>query len=160
MKATTTPRTCHTCLYMATHEKCDGCLNTKEDWAEYRATGNMPPNRYANYEEGNWLDRMIEAERSGQRNIVIGGQGEAECNTRWTPQKTSTHLHYVSGECGYLTGNLHRVGDEIHLRISTQEGTFLLVWDVATEQLQRIENVNDSNGWHWTDSNPFRDKAA
>ncbi len=157
-------KSCTTCLYMATHEKvCDGCLNTDEDYAKYRESGDMPPFRYLNYKEGNWMNRVIQAEIDGKQNIVIGGQGEAEVNTEWTPQKTSDHLHYVSEQCGYVTGHLHSFDNntKIGLKIYTSEGEFLLVWDGTgishlPIRLLYIENLHDSKGWCWSNENPFR----
>lgn len=166
-----TPIDCRTCLYMATHEKCDGCLSTEEDYAEYRRImdGNKGkpvsqwvkaelPNRYLHWEEGNWIERVIRFELEGRRNIVIGGQGEAEANAQWTPERTAEHLHYVAGECGYQCGNLRRGSEDDRLQISTSEGTFELVWD-KVGKLQRIYDVNNLKGWQWTNVNPW-EKAA
>ena len=129
----------------------------------YRENGKMPSFRYLNYEEGNWMDRVIQAEIDGKQNIVIGGQGEAEVNTKWTPQETSKHLHYVSEQCGYCTGSLHFNKDDtkIGLKIYTTEGQFRLVWEGTgishlPARLLYIENLTDSNGWCWKNENPFR----
>ena len=158
----TITKSCQTCLYMATHEKiCDGCLWTKDD---YKLQGkDRPPMRYMHYKEGNWMDRVIQAEIDGKQNIVIGGQGEAEVNTKWTPQETSKHLHYVSEQCGYVTGSLHVFDDDtkISLKIYTTEGQFRLVWSGTgishlLTRLLYIENLTDPNGWCWSNKNPFR----
>ena len=158
---TTAVRCCETCLYMATHEKCDKCLSTDEDWATYRETKVMPEYRYANYEEGNWFDRVIQFELEGKRNIVIGGQGEAETNTQWTPQRTADNLHHAADQCGYCCGSLHRGPDVDTLVISTHEGTFRLTWDKGGH-LAHIVTLNsytgevDPEGWNWKNYNPFR----
>ena len=158
---TETIRECRTCLYMATHEKCGrcgtetDCLHTPEDWEDYRKTNRFPPFRYRFYEEGNWMDRIIQAEIDGTHNIVIGGQGEAEVNTKWTPEETSKSLHYVSEQCGYVTGSLHTHADHTtRLEIYTTEGQFELVWDGF--QPIRIVDVNNPKGWHWSNQNPWR----
>lgn len=125
----TAPKTCETCLYMATHEKCNDCLG--DDVKAFR---------YANHVPGNWLRRMQEWEREGKRNIVIGGQGEAEVNTKWTPEETSKSLHYVSEQCGYMTGNLHEREGRTRLSIYTSEGHFELRWtlDGTLEAIDRL----------------------
>ena len=155
----TITKSCKTCLYMATHEHCDNCLHTKEDCK----SGKMPPFRYLNYQEGNWMDRVIQAEIDGTKNIVIGGQGEAEVNTKWTPQETSKHLHYVSEQCGYVTGTLHSVENDtkISLTIFTSESEFRLVWSGTgishlPIKLLYIENLREPKGWCWKNENPFR----
>ena len=152
---TTATRTCGTCLYMATHCHCDGCLSTPEDYAEYHARRKagerdvkMPPFRYLNWREGNWIARLIYFEREGRRNIVIGGQGEAEVNVKWTPEQTSKHLHYVAGECGYLCGNLRKRADSVLLRISTHEGLFELEWKAGRlEHIWSIEKIAASGAY-------------
>ncbi len=159
---TNTQKECRTCLYMATHEKCNGCLETPKDFV-YKGDGKFPPYTYHHYKEGNWMDRVIQAEIDGKQNIVIGGQGEAEVNTKWTPQKTSDHLHYVSEQCGYVTGHLHFNKDDtkIGLKIYTSEGQFRLVWSGtgishSPCRLLYIENLQDTKGWCWSNKNPFR----
>jgi hypothetical protein len=157
-------KTCQTCLYMATHEKCDDCLHTKEDYIEYGKTKTMPEFRYLNYTEGNWLDRVIQAEIDGTRNIVIGGQGEAECNTRWTPKETSKHLHRVAEQCGYMCEGLvsNSVIRKISLRIYTSESYFQINWDNSGEKptMEKIFDVNNPDkGWSWNNKNPFRKSA-
>lgn len=127
-------RSCETCLFMATHDHCDGCLG--------KDTNNF---QYANYQEGNWMKRASQFELDGKRNIVIGGQGEAEVNTRWTPQKTTKHLHYVAEQCGYMVGTLSTKGDTKTLKITTSEGIFRLVW--VNDQLEHIETWNYDYDW-------------
>lgn len=166
--ATATPIDCRTCLYCATHEKCDGCLYTKDDLSEYheklveqkgkpfcRATWPNLPSRYLHWEEGNWMERVLRFEIEGRRNIVIGGQGEAEVNTRWTPTHTVRHLHDVAEQCGYLCHNLRHLPEDDRVKISTAEGTFELVWDKAGKLL-RINNVNEPDGWSWENVNPWQ----
>ena len=145
----TLPKSCETCLYMATHEKCDKCLH-----ADGEPLGE--PFQYHNYQEGNWMKRVMLAEIDGKRNIVIGGQGEAEVNTKWTPEKTVKHLRYVSEQCGYITSGLSVFArktstPEKMLTICTNEGRFLLVW--LADKLDRIiEQDYDGNktGEFWS----------
>lgn len=167
---------CLTCLYMATHEKCDGCLSTEEDdkamrdaYKTLKVDDKKPviPFRYLHYKEGNWMERVTQREIDGTRNIVIGGQGEAEVNTKWTPQETSEHLHDVSEQCGYFTGSLHSQRDdtEIALTISTTEGQYKLVWEGTgishlPARLLRIEPIGKVMfDWKWSNVNPWRKTA-
>jgi len=146
---------CETCLYAATHEKCDGCLNTEGDWATYRKTGEMHPFRYLNYEEGNWIDRVIQAEIEGKKNIVIGGMGEAEVNVKWTPKETAKHLRMVSECCGYVTGCINQTADYKTLCICKDTGEHKLVW--KNNELIKIVNVMESKSKiEWENVNPFR----
>jgi len=120
----------------------------------------MPPFRYLHYQEGNWMDRVIQAEIDGTRNIVIGGQGEAEVNTQWTPEKTTKHLHYVAEQCGYMCGRLaySKTRSRITLTIWTHEGQFRIIWANTTgiPQLIGIWDVDNPKGWKWENHNPFR----
>ena len=137
-------KSCETCLYMATHEKCDGCLHTKEDYELFRNGSEWPPFRYLNYKDGNWLGRSMLYELTGKQNIVIGGTGEAEVNTKQKPFEVSKHLHYVAEQCGYIVGTLHKSRisevDILSLKISTSEGNFRLIWH--DNQLDRIERLD------------------
>ena len=146
---------------MATHEMCTDCLTTKDDYKDFNKAGGWkrPDFRYLHYKEGNWMDRVIQAEIDGKQNIVIGGQGEAEVNTKWSPQKTADHLHYVSEQCGYVTGRLayNKTDGKIGLKIYTSEDQFRLVWNTKTEELLYIECLsNPEKGWCWNNENPFR----
>lgn len=93
---------CMNCLYCGTHEKCgtgtSDCLGNTKDVEDNRGEY-----LYRNWEAGNGLARLREFETEGKRNIVIGGMGEAEVNTKWTPEETFEKLCYVSECCGYLT---------------------------------------------------------
>lgn len=133
---TTTPKDCRTCLYMATHEACEkdgGCLNTPEDWEAYRAGKEMPQFRYRWWEESTpmaQMERLHALQVSGARSIVLG-PGEAEVNTRSTPQEASASLHHVAEECGYMVGNLsHDKGDgKRSLTVWKEWGPFRIEWD-------------------------------
>ena len=137
---------CHTCLYMATHEHCTDCLRTKEDYAAL-GRGENPPCRYTNYEEGNWTGRLLWRQADGSRNIVIGGQGEAEVNTKQSPAAASANLHYVAEQCGYIVGHLRHKGNSTLLLVNTHDGLFDLEW--VNSQLEHIWRVQiDAEGNH------------
>lgn len=134
---TPTPITCVTCRSMATHEDCDkdgGCLHLPEDYAAYyRAAGDMPPLRYRHWVESTPQEQMARLhalQLSGARNIVLG-PGEAEVNTRWTPQEASEELHRVAEQCGYGVDNLtHDAGDgKRSLTVHKDFGPFRLEWE-------------------------------
>lgn len=111
-------KSCQTCLFMATHENCDGCLGNDVDNFQY-----------LHYQEGNWMKRIMQYELDGRRNIVIGGQGEAEVNTQWTLQQTADSLHNVAEQCGYFVQGPTTDDNDSHLSIATSEGIFRLIWD-------------------------------
>jgi hypothetical protein len=50
-----------------------------------------------------FLSHLRGLEKSGKKNIVIGGSGEAEVNTKWTPEEAFAELCRVSEQCGYFT---------------------------------------------------------
>ena len=77
----TAPVSCQTCVYMATHEECDGCLGSGRPPGE--------PFEYKHHKPGNWLRRVDDMERRGLRSVVIGGQGEAEVCMKQTPAEAS-----------------------------------------------------------------------
>lgn len=132
----TAPVTCETCRHMASHAKCRGCLDrTKPD----------EPYPYRNHEPGNWLRELQAAERAGHRNIVIGGQGEADFCALSTPEEVSKHLHYVAEDCGYFCYNLRRDSGCAKLKIITSEGCFLVTWD-KSDTLEAIFKVPHDDG--------------
>jgi len=133
----TAPRSCEMCLYMATHEKCDGCLFPNN------SDGTFP---YTNYIPGNWLRRLDEFEKAGELNIVIGGQGEAEVNVKWTPKETTQHLHRVAEQCGYSCGNLiHKENGLTTLDIYTTEGLNVLTWDKDNKLLHIFSGTSKNS---------------
>jgi len=123
------PVCCATCMYCLTHERCHDCFSASDDGRG---------RRYANWREGIGLLRLEKLEKEGKRNIVIGGQGEAEVNVRWSPERASKHLHRVAAQCGYMCGKLVRQGSKAKLSIVTREGTFLLEWE--SDRLVRIKD--------------------
>jgi hypothetical protein len=136
------PKCCETCIYCATHEKCEGCLHT-----EGRSLSAGDPFEFNNWVEELGIIRMWEHEISGQRNIVIGGMGEAEINTKWTPQEAAKHLHYVAEQCGYLAERLVNRGTNSTMVIGTHEGNFRITWENG--ELVKIWATYGGDGWDW-----------
>jgi len=135
MKTETLKKSCDTCLYMATHENCDGCLDIPEAEQKPYKPGEWPEYPYTNYVEGNWMKRVMQFELDGRHSIVIGGQGEAEVNTKRTPQETLNNLRNVAEQCGYMVSGLEQIMDfednccGWFLGIATSNGIFRLIWD-------------------------------
>ena len=130
---------CGTCLYCCTHEQCDNpeCLGS---CAEVESNGGSY--LYKNYIEGDGIARRKEFEKLGKRNIVIGGQGEAECNTLWTFKETVKSLINVSQQCGYYVFS----DDDHHtIDIYTHEGHFRLKF--AFDRLDSIDKVIEVHVW-------------
>lgn len=153
-----TERSCCTCLYRATHEKCEGCLHP-EGWVGERVVIFSGPNgenptygksyAYANWKEsslGEALERQHQLEVSGEWNIVIGGSGEAEVNALWSPREAYEHLYKVSCACGYYTKSPTFYGDEARIWIAgSWNGPRILVWKSGV--LERIEKENGVCTW-------------
>lgn len=144
------PRCCQTCRHMGTHAKCDGCLG--KSTTSVNAKGlTCYQFEYLNWEPGNWLRDLHAAEIAGVRNIVVGGQGEADFPATWSPEKVSKHLHHVAEQCGYVCGRLNRYGYEdergraASLDIITSEGNFRIRWNSADELVQI--DVCDQEGY-------------
>ena len=122
MTATATAaKCCDTCRHMATHARCDGCLRPPgEPFGDFL---------YLHHEPGDWRTDLARAILSGERNIVIGWQGEAECNVNWTPARTYASVRNVAEQCGYMVSA--PVGQEdgsTTMRVWTTEGEFDLHW--------------------------------
>ncbi len=136
----TAPRSCRTCRHSGTHSKCDGCLS---------GTPAGEPFPYRHWEPGNWLRELHAAEVRGTRNIVIGGQGEADFCATACPDSVVKHLHYVAGECGYWVGRLVNRGDEQRVTIGTHEGTFIVQWNSG--KLTKISTEEGRDCWRADD---------
>lgn len=133
-------KSCETCLYRATHEKCNGCLTAPAG----------EPYPYRNWVEstlGEALERIHAMEVSGERNIVIGGSGEAEVNAKWTAREAYEHLCHVSECCGYYTAPPIHEGDETRIEISGGDwcGSRVLVWKSGA--FDRIQRANGRLTW-------------
>ena len=111
---------CSTCVYGAT---CGQPTRERDDC--------LP--EYKHYVEGDPRDRLLELQRSGEINIVIGGEGEHEVNAKWSIEEAYKHLAHVCEECGGLV-----VHDGLtQLRLMKSYGpSFVLEW--MHDKLYRI----------------------
>ena len=105
---------CHTCLYKLTHERCEGCLTPENE------DGSFP---YFNYERGDGVERLREQQRSGERNIVIGDEGEHEVNALWSMEEAYKRLADTCEACG---GLVVRDGEAQLLLMKTYGPTFVI----------------------------------
>lgn len=133
----TAPRSCQTCRHMATHTGCDGCLSN---------TPRGEPFPYRNWEPGNWLRELHRAEVLGYRNIVIGGQGEADFCSKAVPEAVAKLLHRVAEECGYLVGRLVQQGQDKRLKVHAH-GCYVIHWH--DDQLVRITTDEGRDCWRF-----------
>ena len=86
-------KSCFTCIHGLTRrEPCKGCLTPVKDNSF----------AYNNYEEGDPIAELLKLQRSGERNIVIGGEGEHEVNVKWTIDTAYKSLSNVCEMCGGL----------------------------------------------------------
>lgn len=110
---------CSNCLYIGTHENCDGCLGTPEEVKMRENLGFEGYNSflYKRWAPGDGIARLLQFEREGKRNIVIGGQGEAEVNINDSPEVSLIKLCGVAEDCGYLVtkGEWTPMIKEIHV---------------------------------------------
>ncbi len=152
----TAPKCCRTCKYMAIGlDRCQDCLGkavTKQ--IEMEANGDSrsvfrTDYEYKNWEPGNWLRELHAAELRGQKNIVLGGQGEFDFVATNSPQSVAKHLHYVAGEVGGYVGYLENIGGgEYHLDAHIQSGQFKIIWN--DNQLSRVMKYTDTDGDDYT----------
>ena len=128
---TKTPVSCLTCLYAFTHEACDGCLHTAEDYAAYRTCGRMAPFRYLHHVPSDPLSiltHLHDMQLSGKRCITLG-DGEADIYATSSPEETSKHLHYVACECGYICHQLQKDAfGNTTLRLDKDGGPYQMLW--------------------------------
>ena len=98
---------CTTCVYGATCGQPRGVLSIKAGEEELireeaeRPRADCLPD-YKHYVEGDPRVRLLELQRSGEINIVIGGEGEHEVNANWTMDEAHKHLAETSEACGGL----------------------------------------------------------
>jgi hypothetical protein len=120
----TAPRCCQTCLYMATHEQCAGCLSEP---------GKPSPEvfPYTNYREGNWMKHMVRQQIEGKASIVVGWQGEADFRTNEAPADVAKRFRRIAEECGYCVGRLESWQGGHSLDIWTHEGAYRIIWDTT-----------------------------
>ena len=80
---------------------------------------------YKHYVEGDPRVRLLELQRSGAINIVIGGEGEHEVNAKWSVHEAYKHLAGICNECGGLVTH----DSSIQLVLGKPYGpTFVLEW--------------------------------
>lgn len=124
---------CTTCIKTA-RRGCNSskCLTDREDGKGYE---------YNEYEEGDPVAEILKMERAGDRNIVIGGAGEAEINIKWSIEEAYKRLCDVSEQCGYITTR----PSNYRLEISTHEGLFSLEW--MNDKFYRIQQIRCITVW-------------
>jgi hypothetical protein len=142
----TEKNTCMNCLYCGTHEKCDAsikenipdCLGSRKEQeansGEYLYKNHVPAT------DKEIFDRVHQFEKEGKRNIVIGGQGEAEVNVNNTPEETLEQLCNVAECCGYLVtkGEWMEHHKEIHV---FNHGHYVLTyWQNKFENIEQVIN--------------------
>ncbi len=95
--------------------RCDECLSD----------GKSTKGIYSHYVRGDPRIRLLDLQRSGAINIVIGGQGEHEVNANWSIHEAYAHLANVCNECGGLVTK----DGSIQLVLGKTYGpTFVLEW--------------------------------
>jgi len=86
-------KSCKTCVNgLANRNACEHCLTVSKG-ASFD---------YRNYEEGDPRALLLEMQRSGRRNIVLGGEGEHEVNATWAIDTAYRTLSHVCEMCGGL----------------------------------------------------------
>ena len=129
------PRICETCLCAVVHDNCADCL------------GAGPRFEYRNWKAATFGQAMaLEHERqvSGERNIVVGGMGEAEVKAKWSVQEAYDNLDKVSQMCGYMIYPPRFSGDEACIRIQAH-GEWFLIWKAGA--FDRIEDRSGRRQW-------------
>lgn len=130
-------KSCENCLFAATHEQCDGCL------------GNPPsgqPFEYKHWTKGDGIARLRQLQKSGECNIVIGGQGEAEVNAKWTPAEAYQHLFRAAEACGYAITKGRWEFSVSEIELGLPHGHFRVIW--WNEKLHAIEQIQTRTVWH------------
>jgi len=146
---------CRTCInVVADKSKCKGCLgkSTKIQNPDGSTTYQY---EYNNYTEGDPVAKLIELQRSGKRNIVLGGEGEHEVNVNWSYEKT---LAKLIDRCEDVGGLTWREGtDTIIIDKPFYGGAFHLQFQDG--KLRRILKRSRSDGplIHWWTSKPDYD---
>lgn len=97
----------------------------------------------------NWLTGVnaleVLQQHAGLRNIVIGGQGEAEANTFETPENAYARLDRVAEECGYLVGRPRTQGETTTITVQLPHGVFRLVWlNNVFARIDRFDQFRDA----------------
>jgi len=130
-------KSCETCLYALTHEKCSGCLGNPTSGQSYA---------YHHWIAGDGVARLRQQQKSGERNIVIGSQGEAEVNVRWTPDEAYKNLFHAAEACGYAITKGRWEFSTSELELGLPHGHFRITW--WNNQLHAIDQIIIRNHWH------------
>ena len=143
---------CITCLNaLAIRDNCEGCLGVSRELVTPEGT-RMIMWEYNNYKEGNPVAELIKQQRSGERNIVLGGEGEHEVNVKWGIKQATKKLSYT---CEMVGGLCWREDDNTII-VDTYHGAFHLVYE--EDKLRRIfkRTHRDRPLLHWwTSTNDY-----
>ncbi len=112
----TTPK-CMTCIY--------GLTCNHRDAGEPNRWGCLDDGKYKHYVEGDPKIRLLKLQRSGEINIVIGGEGEHEVNANWSMEEAYKHLADTCEACG---GLVVKEGVAQLLLMKTYGPSFVLEW--------------------------------
>lgn len=138
---TETKKGCYTCLYMASHEKCAGCLVDNIDNNGVIFGYNY---QYLNYVAGDGMAEGEKAEQEGRRNIWI--DGELDFNIKTAPEQVLADFQNAAEQCGYLvfrnTQN-NPVGFEIYCY--THDTANLLRYTDDNVKLFRLKKIKSEN---------------
>jgi len=134
---------CRKCINGLIRKNCEGCLTPELEDGRFA---------YRNYKEGNPVVELIKMQRSGDRNIVLGGEGEHEVNVNWSIEKAQAELSYVCEQCGGLCWR----ENPTTIIVDTYHGAFHLVYEDG--KLRRIFKRRHSDlpliHW-WTSTNDY-----
>ena len=106
-----------------------------------------------NYEQGNGIWRVMQFEQDGRRNIVIGGQGEAEVNVKWSFDEAFKSLCNVAEQCGYMVHKDTQSWFEWHIHVYNH-GHYVLVYHNQAKygvtpnmKLMQIKRIIERISW-------------
>lgn len=122
---------CNTCNNaLADRSMCPECLGKGREIRNPDGTITYQWD-YKYYNKGNPIAELIRLQRSGEKNIVLGGEGEHEVNMNWTISEATARL---SATCEAVGGLSWREGQTII--VDTDHGAFHLVYE--EEKLRKI----------------------
>jgi len=114
---------CRKCINGLVRKNCEGCLTPELEDGRFA---------YRNYKKGNPVVELIKMQRSGEKNIVLGGEGEHEVNVKWT---FGDALQALSETCEAVGGLCWRENPTTII-VDTYHGAFHLVYE--DDKLRRI----------------------
>lgn len=122
---------CNTCINaLADRSRCPECLGKGQEIRNPDGTTTYHWD-YKYYNKGDPISELIRQQRNGERNIVLGGEGEHEVNVNWTIEEATKKL---SDTCEAVGGLSWREGDAII--VDTYHGAFHLIYE--NQRLRRI----------------------